>query len=257
MSLLGKGALVIWNDVASGSERELDRWHIWHIKEHMPERLAVPGFLRGRRYTANSDHPRCFTCYETASVATLGSPPYLARLNDLTPWSRELFPLWRNTTRAACRVTASLGQGIGGCVATVELGPQPRRDEDLRGWLTELVLPRLVEHQDVVAAHLCEADVAVSQISTEEKRDRGGSDAVARWVVLVEGSEAEPVSGVCDEFLAVELLRQHGGTPGLERDLSARVHPRAHRCGVLANAVGTRACRALPSERARGVLWPR
>jgi hypothetical protein len=70
MSLLGEGALVVWNDVASGSEREFDRWH---IKEHMPERLAVPGFLRGRRYTAGSDHPRYFTFYETASVETLGS----------------------------------------------------------------------------------------------------------------------------------------------------------------------------------------
>jgi hypothetical protein len=211
MSLLGEGALVVWNDVAPGSEREFDRWH---IKEQMPERLAVPGFLRGRRYTADLGHPRYFTLYETASVETLGSPPYLARLNDPTPWSREIFPLWQNTTRTACRVTASRGRGIGGCVATVELSPEPRRDAELRGWLTELVLPRLVEHQDAVGAHLCEADVAVSQLASEEKRDRGGSDAVARWVVLVEGSGAEPVTAVCLEFLATELLRQRGGTAG-------------------------------------------
>ena len=211
MSLLGEGALFIWNDVAAGSEGEFDRWH---IKEHMPERLAVPGFLRGRRYTADSDHPRYFTLYETASVETLGSSPYLARLNDPSPWSRELFPRWRNTTRTACRVTATLGQGIGGCVATLELGAELRRDRELREWLTELVLPRLVEHQDVVGVHLCEADTAVSQIATEEKRDRGGSDAVARWVVLVEGSAPGPVASVCREFLATELLSQHGGTAG-------------------------------------------
>ena len=211
MSLLGEGALVIWNDVAPGSEGQFDRWH---ITEHLPELLAVPGFLRGRRYTADSDLPRYFTLYETASVETLGSPPYLARLNDPTPWSRELFPLWRNTTRTACRVTASLGQGIGGCMVTLELAPEPRRDEELRGWLTELVLPRLAEHPDAVGAHLCEADAAVSQIPSEEKRDRGDSDAMVRWVVLVEGRAAEPVAAVCHEFLAMELLRQHGGTAG-------------------------------------------
>ena len=133
MSLLGEGVLVIWNDVAPGSEGEFD---YWHFKEHMPERLAVPGFLRGRRYTADSDHPRYFTLYETASVETLGSPPYLARLNDPTAWSRQIFPLWRNSIRTACRVTASLGQGMGGCVASVEFGSEPRRDEELRGWLT-------------------------------------------------------------------------------------------------------------------------
>jgi hypothetical protein len=211
MSLLGEGVLVIWNDVAPGGEAEFDHWH---FKEHMPERLAVPGFLRGRRYTADSDHPQYFTLYETASVETLGSPPYLARLNDPTAWSRQIFPLWRNSIRTACRVTASLGQGMGGCVASVEFGSEPRRDEELRGWLTELVLPRLVERPDVVSAHLCEADAAVSQITTAEKRDRGGSDAVVRWVVLVEGSEVEPVAAVCREYLAMELLRQRGGSAG-------------------------------------------
>src|SRR5215212_4417310 len=211
MPLLGEGALVIWNDVTPGSEREFDRWH---IKEHTTERLAVPGFLRGRRYTADSDHPRYFTLYETTSVETLGSSPYLARLNDPTTWSRQIFPLWRNSIRTASRVTASLGQGMGGCVASVEFGSEPRRDEELRAWLTELVLPRLVERPDVVGAHLCEADAVVSQIATEEKQDRGGSDALVRWVVLVEGSAAEPVAAVCREYLAMELLRQRGGFAG-------------------------------------------
>jgi len=54
----------------------------------------------------------------------------------------------------------------------------------------------------------------VSQITTAEKRDRGGSDAAVRWVVLVEGSEAEPVAAVCREYLAMELLRRRGGSAG-------------------------------------------
>jgi hypothetical protein len=39
MGLLGAGALVIFNDVAPGSDSEFN--HL-HMKEHMPERLAVP-----------------------------------------------------------------------------------------------------------------------------------------------------------------------------------------------------------------------
>jgi hypothetical protein len=98
-------------------------------------------------------------------------------------------------------------------MVTVELGPAPRREDELRGWLTEKALPNLVERPTVVGAHLCEADAAVSQIATAEKRDRGGSDAVVRWVVLVEGSATESVAAACDEYLDPELLRQHGGTP--------------------------------------------
>jgi len=209
--LLGRGALVIWNDVAPGSENEFDHWH---ITEHMPERLAVPGFLRGRRYTADADHPRYFTFYETASVETLGSSPYLSRLDAPTPWSRQIFPLWRNAIRTACQVTTSLGQGMGGSLATVELGPDPQRAEELRGWLTQHALPRLLELPDLTGAHLCEGDSAVSQITTAEKKDRGGSDALVRWVVLVEGVAAEPVTAACREYLGAEALRQHGGTTG-------------------------------------------
>lgn len=47
MSLRGRGFLPIWFELAEGVEREFDRWH---TIEHMPERLGIPGFLRGRRY---------------------------------------------------------------------------------------------------------------------------------------------------------------------------------------------------------------
>lgn len=50
MGLLGSGALAIWNGIAPEAEREFDRWHTY---EHIPERMALPGFLRGRRYVAD------------------------------------------------------------------------------------------------------------------------------------------------------------------------------------------------------------
>ena len=47
MPLRGRAFLPMWFGLAEGYEREFDRWH---TIEHMPERLGVPGFLRGRRY---------------------------------------------------------------------------------------------------------------------------------------------------------------------------------------------------------------
>ena len=46
MSLLGKGALVIWHDIAAGCEGDYNEWH---SKEHLLERVRVPGFRRGYR----------------------------------------------------------------------------------------------------------------------------------------------------------------------------------------------------------------
>jgi len=46
-ALLGKAAVIIWNDVAPEGR---DAFYAWHDKEHVPERLAIPGFLRGSRF---------------------------------------------------------------------------------------------------------------------------------------------------------------------------------------------------------------
>jgi hypothetical protein len=45
------GILAIWNDVRTGDEAEFEAWF---QGEHLVERLAVTGFLFGRRHQATS-----------------------------------------------------------------------------------------------------------------------------------------------------------------------------------------------------------
>ena len=47
--LLGHALLAFSHDVTPGSEPD---WTEWHDREHIPERLSIPGFLRLRRYVA-------------------------------------------------------------------------------------------------------------------------------------------------------------------------------------------------------------
>ena len=89
MSLAGKGAVAIWNDITAEGRAE---FYAWHGVEHMPERVGIPGFLRGRRYVAHAGEPEFFTLYETISPRTVTGPDYLARLNDPTPWTRATIP---------------------------------------------------------------------------------------------------------------------------------------------------------------------
>ncbi len=44
-----RAAVTIWCDVAPEVREEFDDWH---AHEHMPERLSIPGFLRGSRWVA-------------------------------------------------------------------------------------------------------------------------------------------------------------------------------------------------------------
>lgn len=209
MGLVGGGVLAIWNDIAPGDEAEFNHWH---TREHVPERVGIPGFLRGRRYAATAGSPAYFTLYETDSVATLSGPAYLARLNDPTPWTRRALPLFRNTNRSACRVTLSLGHGVGGALGTLRLEPLPSREEELRAWLTGTTLPALVDRPGIVGAHLCEADLSATRVPTEERKLRDREDAIARWVLLVEGMETDIVEAACRDFLDPEALARRGAS---------------------------------------------
>ena len=66
--MLGKAAVAMWWDVAPEMKAE---WEDWHSHEHMPERLAIPGFLRGTRWIALSGEPSYFVLYEAAKLATI------------------------------------------------------------------------------------------------------------------------------------------------------------------------------------------
>ena len=115
MSLLGKGALVIWHDITADGEADYNEWH---SKEHLLERVGVPGFRRGHRLQAVSGSPRYLNLYEVEDLATLTSQPYLDRLNDPTPWTQRALGHFRDNNRTLCRVAASIGNGVCGNLLT-------------------------------------------------------------------------------------------------------------------------------------------
>jgi len=221
MPLAGSAVLAIRNDIAPGGDAEFDHWH---TTEHIPERVSVPGFLRGRRYNAIAGNPTYFTLYETDTVAVLQSPAYLARLNAPTPWTAKCIQLFRNNRRTACRTTVSLGAGMGGVLATLELGPLADGEDSLRAWLTSTALPAAAEHAGIVGAHLCEADVEMTIARTAEKKLLDKPDELARWVVMVEGVGPEIVEGTVRDLLDAEHLARHGAAPDISLALYRLVY---------------------------------
>lgn len=207
----GTGVLAVWNDIADEHEAE---YNDWYTNQHLPERVGIQGFLRGRRFRRVSDDPgqRYFTLYETESTATLTSAPYLERLNDPTEWTTRVTPLFLNGVRTACSVTRSLGRGTGGYGTTIEFGATAGREDQLRTWTTDDVLPKLVLGPDVVSAHLFEADPETTSAkdSTAEQAAMAGRPTVAvRWFVLVE-SASEEGAAAAREALSEQTLGAHG-----------------------------------------------
>ena len=182
MGLAGRGAVAIWHDIAPEGR---DAFYAWHGHEHMPERAAVPGFLRGRRYVAIAGAPEFFNLYETATTAVLAGRDYLERLNHPTPWTVETVKHFRGVARSLCEVAHSRGDGEGGLVATYRYDVPDAMSARHRDAMRD-ALDRLVEAPGVAGAHLLVADTAASAIETAEKRSRGGGTEIPRWVVLVE-----------------------------------------------------------------------
>lgn len=111
--------LALWNDFAAGREAEYDEWH---TREHVPERVAAPGFRGGRRYV-DPAHPahRWFTLYEVEDLSAFESREYRDLLANPTPASAGMRPDFRHFLRAACRELAWAGHGMGAGLAVLRL----------------------------------------------------------------------------------------------------------------------------------------
>ena len=214
MSLLGSAFLAFAHDVTPGDEQD---WTEWHDREHVPERLAVPGFLRLRRYVTLGEGPRWFYFYETESVDVLQSPAYLERLGNPTPWTKRCMRYVGNNRRTACRVSATLGRGLGGILSVVDVGPAPGQADRLRRWLVETALPAALTMPGVVGAHLGEADASATTVKTDEKKLLQTPDATARWIVLIEGVDRDALTAACRDTLGDAALRAAGAAGDIER----------------------------------------
>lgn len=178
MALRGQAGLCSWNNVAPTAR---PNFLAWHSREHMPERLSLPGFLRARRYQAVDAQRDYFICYEVDSHAALTSPTYLARLNAPTPWTRRSVLDMRDSIRAVCVVADTWGAADGERIATLRCPAGALEFPAVRQALRELV----GNDPGLCAGHLLRADAPASSIATVERGTRPVT--IPTGVVLVEG----------------------------------------------------------------------
>jgi hypothetical protein len=200
MPLLGSAAMLLSFDIDGDAIAEHDRWH---THEHLPERLSIPGFLRGTRWIATGAGPRYMVLYEVQSLATLSSDAYLARLNNPSPWTTKMMPHYRGMNRGLCAVLGSFGFGQGGAAALIRFTPDPPRAAALNRWLLEEALPAVVQLPGLGSAHLLQAAQAAAM--THEQRIRGADRAVDA-ALIVTGYEADSVAACAQRLLGPEGL---------------------------------------------------
>lgn len=193
-------------DIAPEAIAEHDEWH---THEHLPERLAIPGFLRGTRWVALRDAPRYLVLYEVKDLDTLASDAYLARLNHPTPWTAKMMPYYRGMTRGLCSVAGSSGFGMGHIGLLCRFKPREAAESPLANWLREAVLPQLPERAGLGSVHLLKG--ALTPKMTNEQRIRG-VDAGVEWALLTTAYDQGALETLAHGDLCNEQLEAHGAT---------------------------------------------
>jgi hypothetical protein len=192
------GVLAIWNDCRAGREAEFEAWF---QGEHLLERLAVPGFLFGRRHAAISGSAAYFNFYLTESPDVLTSKPYLERLDNPTPMTKRIMSdVFINMNRTVCRRTARRGGFRGAYAVTVRFSAAPD-EAALMAELDALVADTAVAGGEIWIA----LDPRGMPVSMEEKL-RGGDRKIATCLMIETLRQADA------EKLGASLAKKFAGT---------------------------------------------
>ncbi|HEV8679274.1 MAG TPA: hypothetical protein VGQ90_07850 [Stellaceae bacterium] len=84
---MAKGILIAAMDFAAAP---VDEFHDWYDLEHIPERLAIEGFVNAERWIAVDNPTVSLATYDLDAVGVLKSPPYLAIAGaNSSPWTKR------------------------------------------------------------------------------------------------------------------------------------------------------------------------
>lgn len=199
MPLSGQAMLVNFMNVDPEGEADFNRWY---DKEHLAERVAIPGFLEARRYVAENAPTKYLGIYTTETFEVLGSPAYKGQLAHQTPWSLSNLVKFRDATRACARVTLSRGEGRGAALALLRLRP----GSDATALRDEIAgrVDAALDLDGILSIHLLESDPELSVPLT------GNAEATAGardWYVLIDATNDEALAPAI-EALATDRMRQ-------------------------------------------------
>jgi hypothetical protein len=170
------GILSVFNDIAPEGYEQFERWY---TREHLQERVGVPGFRFGRRYElVSGGDRRFFAFYEVDSPDVLNSPAYVERLENPTAWTRESMKSFRRMVRTVCDLRAAAGDLMGSHAVVL------RADEKMAPDAGALV-ERLAAEPGVARVQLWTAAARQTPSDTAEMKARG-QDQLAAGAFVVE-----------------------------------------------------------------------
>jgi len=193
MPLAGKGMLLTSMDIDPSDEAGFNRWY---DREHLEERVAIPGFLEARRYVAHDGKPKYLSLYSTETFEVLDSPAYRIALANQTAWSKANIARFKNMIRGVARITVSHGTGRGAALGIIRLRPTPGGEDKLRTAVRDQLDPAKLD--GIISMHLIENDPVLSKPLTDDPSapNPGAGD----WFILIDATDVSAVPSASVHF---------------------------------------------------------
>jgi hypothetical protein len=193
MPLAGKGMLLTSMNIEPSDEPEFNRWY---DREHLEERVAIPGFLEARRYVAHQGNPKYLSLYSTETFEVLDSPAYRVALANQTAWSKTNIARFKNMIRGVARITVSHGTGRGAALGIIRLRPTPGGEDKLRTAVRDQLDPAKLD--GIISMHLIENDPVLSKPLTDDPSapNPGAGD----WFILIDATDVSAVPSASARF---------------------------------------------------------
>jgi hypothetical protein len=130
-----QGSTILFSEMTPDASWE-DEFNDWYDHEHIPLRMAVPGFRSAQRYRAEGTR-NYLVVYEMDSPAVLRSPAYLAVKNNPSDRTRRMLSSVTGFTRYIAEETGSYTRGVdqaqaldASCLYSVFFGVPPQLQDE-------------------------------------------------------------------------------------------------------------------------------
>ena len=147
------GLITVWLHVAPNREEELNAWY---DTEHLRQVVALPGFVRARRYSVDDAPLKYLAWYETVDETVEPGPDFQRLVSEPTSWSRRMRTLYGDNRE---RMNFKLMRDVGRVADTdtpwlyiVHTDIPDDIVDEYNEWYDKEHLPRLVTVPGVIRA---------------------------------------------------------------------------------------------------------
>jgi hypothetical protein len=150
---MAKGILIAAMNFSDVAE---DEFHDWYDTEHIPERLAVPGFLNAERWIGVNNPKDSVALYDLDNVSVLQSAPYRAVGGaNGSPWTKRVTGRTRSIIRLEGEQVLpgdALAPAGAAALLLISMNVAPEHENEFNEWYNVEHLPALAGVPGVLAA---------------------------------------------------------------------------------------------------------